>query len=337
MHHLHIAASMDLRYLQTFVTVAELGTVTLASQRLHISQPALSRQIADLEEALKVQLFDRVGRRLVLSNAGQQLLDDCRRLLGASRALVDRAASLRSGDAGVLRVGLSPQQMESVVSTFLPGYAESHPGVTVQVMEGNGTEVLRWLEQGEIDLAGALPHGIHVDLNRYGERQLATVDLLAASHPARFLGNGEEIEVAGVSKLPLLLLGMDFGFRRAFDAACSLAGVQCDVRFESRSPHTLMALAEAGHGVAVIPSALRTDRYALRVQALTYRGQRLRERLVILWDRRRTLPPFAAAFCDLWAGHAQRVVPVTRRTDDAIAREVAGGKAHLSAHSRMSG
>ena len=56
-----------------------------------------------------------------------------------------------------------------------------------------------------------------------------------------------------------------------------------------------MALAEAGHGVAVIPSAQRADRYALRIQAITYRGQRLRERLTILWAKRRTLPPFAAA------------------------------------------
>ncbi|HET7772561.1 MAG TPA: LysR family transcriptional regulator, partial [Burkholderiaceae bacterium] len=96
---------MDLRHLQTFVTVAELGTVTLASQRLHISQPALSRQIADLEDALKLRLFDRIGRRLVLSRAGEQLLGDCRGLLNASRALVDRAASLQAGDTGVLRVG----------------------------------------------------------------------------------------------------------------------------------------------------------------------------------------------------------------------------------------
>jgi DNA-binding transcriptional LysR family regulator len=325
---------MDLRQLQTFVTVADLGTVTLASQRLHLSQPALSRQIADLEEALKVQLFDRVGRRLVLSSAGQQLLGDCRGLLGASRALVDRAASLRSGDTGVLRVGLSPQQMESVVSAFLPMYAEAHPRVTVQVMEGNGSEVLRWLEEGDIDLAGALPHGIQVDPSRYGQRELATVDLLAASHPAKFLGNAGEIEVASVAKLPLLLLGTDFGFRRAFDAACGLAGVQCDVRFESRSPHTLMALAEAGHGVAVIPSALRSDRYAVRIQAITYRGQRLRERLTILWDKRRTLPPFAVAFCDLWARHAQRVVSVTRPTGDAAARTTAVESTHDVARSR---
>ena len=163
-----------------------------------------------------------------------------------------------------------------------------------------------------------------MDPNRFGERQLATVDLLAASHPTKFLGDAGEIEVASVSKLPLLLLDTAFGFRRAFDSACGLAGVQSDIRFESSSPHTLMALAEAGHGVAVIPSALRADRYALRIQAITFRGQRLRERLTILWDKRRTLPPFAAAFCDLWAGHAQRVFPVTRPTGDTTAQSVEG-------------
>lgn len=305
---------MELRHLQTFVAVAELGTVTLASQRLHISQPALSRQIADLEAALQVKLFDRIGRGLVLSRAGEQLLGDCRGLLSSSRALAERAARLEAGDMGVLRVGLSPQQMESVVSAFLPRYAQTYPHVTVQVKEGNGSEVLHWLHEGEIDLAGTLLHGVRIDEQRYGARQLAVVDLLAASAASGFLSDSGDIDVASVCRHPLLLLDTAFGFRRAFDAACRMAGVQGDIRFESRSPHTLMALAEAGHGVAVIPSALRADRYALRIQAITYRGQRLREPLTILWDQRRALPAYAAAFCDFWAGHAEHPAPAARRT-----------------------
>ena len=64
---------MDLRHVRTFVTVAELGTVSSAALRLHTAQPALSRQIGDLERELDVKLFDRVGRRLVLTSAGEQL------------------------------------------------------------------------------------------------------------------------------------------------------------------------------------------------------------------------------------------------------------------------
>src|SRR3954463_14037655 len=72
---------MDLRRLKTFVAVAELGTVTKAAVHLRIGQPALSRQISDLQQELGLRLFDRVGRRLILTAQGKQLLVDCRRVL----------------------------------------------------------------------------------------------------------------------------------------------------------------------------------------------------------------------------------------------------------------
>ena len=75
---------MDLRHLRTFATVAQQGTVSKASAELHIAQPALSRQIKDLEQELGVKLFDRVRRRLVLTSEGEQLLGDCRTPLAPS-------------------------------------------------------------------------------------------------------------------------------------------------------------------------------------------------------------------------------------------------------------
>ena len=81
---------MDLRHARTFVTVAELGTVSKAAERLHTAQPALSRQISHLEQELDLKLFDRVGRRLVLTGEGEQLLGDCRSLLSCASALAER-------------------------------------------------------------------------------------------------------------------------------------------------------------------------------------------------------------------------------------------------------
>jgi len=82
---------MDLRHLRTFVTVADLGTVSRAALRLHIAQPALSRQIIALEEELGVALFDRVAGRLTLSGAGERLLANCRGLLNYARELGEQA------------------------------------------------------------------------------------------------------------------------------------------------------------------------------------------------------------------------------------------------------
>lgn len=91
---------------------------------------------------------------------------------------------------------------------------------------------------------------------------------------------------------------MSYVFRRSFDAACHLAGSKPDIAYESRTPHTLLAMAEGGHGVAIIPSAMRTDRHSLRISAVTYRGKPLREPLAMYWDNRRQLQPYAVDFCE---------------------------------------
>ena len=118
---------MDLRRLRTFVTVAELGSVSKAALRLRVAQPALSRQIIDLEKELDLRLFDRVGRRLVLTREGEQLVENCRGVLGNVALLVEQAHLLRGGDAGLLKVAASPQVIESVLPTFLRRYASHFP------------------------------------------------------------------------------------------------------------------------------------------------------------------------------------------------------------------
>src|ERR1043165_2402324 len=94
---------MDLKHLRTFVAVAESGTVSKAAERLLIGQPALSRQIIELERQLGISLFDRVGRRLHLTAEGEGFLASCRRALGEIGSLAERAQELRRADRGTLR------------------------------------------------------------------------------------------------------------------------------------------------------------------------------------------------------------------------------------------
>ena len=130
---------MDLRHVRTFVTVAELGTVSKAALHLRVAQPALSRQISDLEQELGLKLFDRVGRRLLLTGEGEQLLADCRGLLNYATGVGERAQDLRRGDVGVLKVAATPLHIEGVFSQFLHRYAERYPNVQVRVTEGSGS------------------------------------------------------------------------------------------------------------------------------------------------------------------------------------------------------
>src|ERR1700744_62355 len=98
----HKQHTMDLRHARTFITVAELGTVSKAAVRLRITQPALSRQIHALEQELGLKLFDRVARRLQLTGEGEQLLNDCRALLNSANAIGEHARLLQRGESGVL-------------------------------------------------------------------------------------------------------------------------------------------------------------------------------------------------------------------------------------------
>ncbi len=303
---------MDLRHVRTFVTVADLGTVSKAAVRLRIAQPALSRHISDLEQELGLKLFDRVGRRLLITGEGEQLLGDCRGLLNYVGGIGERAQDLRRGDVGVLKVAATPLHIEGVFSQFLHRYAKRYPNVQVRVVEGSGLEILAMLERGEIHLGQMLPYGVPLDDGKFGSQPLEPAELLAACHPSMTLGSQGAIEVARLAPFPLLLLDSGYGLRRAFDAACRLAGLRPNIRLETRSPHTLLALAEAQHGVAIIASTFRAHSYNLKIVPIVYRDRPLREPLAVLWDKRRPLPRYATAFCQMWAEHVREVFPITR-------------------------
>ncbi len=298
---------MDLRRLQTFVIVAELGTVSKAALRLRISQSALSRRIGELEEEFGFKLFDRIGRRLVLTAAGEQFLADCRGVLGQVEALGERVEMLRRGDSGVLKLAAPPHTIESVLATFLPRYAEHFPNVHVKLTEALGREQTDLLERGEVHI------GIRHDQGdpRFESLILPPDEVLAACAGSLDLANGS-IDIARLSSYPLLLLDAGYSIRRFFNAACRLAHVEPNILLESRAPHTLLALAEAGQGIAIIPSLLRTDRYRLRILRVTHRRQPLRERFAIQWDKRRPMPPYAESFCQALAAYMREVLPITQ-------------------------
>jgi len=305
---------MNFRHLRTFVTVAEEGTVSKAALRLHVAQPALSRQINDLEVELGLRLFDRVRKRLVLTGEGDRLLAECRNILSAVDALSARAQLLRRPDAGVLKVAATPQMIDGVFSTFLHRYATRFPNVQIKLSEAVGPDLFAKLERGELQLGISSLQAIPAQNHEFESFPLPPIEFLAAGHASLELGSAGNIEIARLAPHPLLLLESSFVVRNTFDAACRLAGLKPQIFIESRTPHTLLALAEAGHGVAIVPSVLPTHRYRLRIARITHQRKPLREPLTVLWDRRRVLPPYAKEFCEFLNAYMREVFPISQRT-----------------------
>jgi DNA-binding transcriptional LysR family regulator len=290
--------TMDLRRARSFVTVVELGTVSKAAQHLHVAQPALSRQLHELEHELGFKLFNRAGRGLVLTGEGEQLLPDCRGLLNYAAAVHEKVQLLRGGDIGVLKVAASPQFIEGILAEFLHHYATLFPGVEVKLREALGWgEVQGLLERGDIHIGQSLANAVPPYEQRFESHHLMPLELLLAFHPKMAPTLGNTVEIRCLAKYPLLVLDTNYANRRMLDAACRLAGLEPTIAFESRTPHTLIAMAERGHGVAVIPSTMCFRSDLLRVAQVTFQKKRLREPLAVFWDRRHPLPRYAIAFC----------------------------------------
>jgi DNA-binding transcriptional LysR family regulator len=309
---------VDLKRLRTFVTVAEHGTVLEASRLLGVTQPALSRQLVELNGELGLDLFRRAGRRLALTAEGGDLLGHCRAVLSRADLLDQRIASFRQGEAGLLRIAAAPQTIENVLPTLLHRYARRHPGVKVKVIEAVAFDHFDLVERGDVELAINVAQAGD---DRFASFSLPPLEVLAVS--SRSAASREHrpgarrarrtLDIGALAQRPLLLPKPGFVSRRLFDAACRLARIEPIVVLESDAPTALLALARAGHGIAVIPSTVRVADRRLAVARLAYLGKPLQTPRAVLWDRRRSLPAYAEAFCAMLAAHMRELFADARR------------------------
>jgi len=296
---------MELRHLRYFVSVAEAASISKAALCVHISQPALSRQIRDLEAELGLRLFDRVGRRIQLTAEGRDLLEQSRAVLAQVDAIDKRAKALIAGTVGILRIGATPQTMQSMMAGFLAGYARARPGVEISLTEAGGVRLLDLLLHGDLDLAvsGILPGA------RFASRTLFPIRLLAVAAAGPRWKGRSTLEIAELAPEPLLLLSQDFGTRQLFDAACRITHLQPRCVLESTEPHSLIALAEAGHGIAIVPSTVQFMSKMTRIMPILQDGKSLGTWSTVSWDDRRTRPVYAVAFVEELDVYSRRTFP----------------------------
>jgi DNA-binding transcriptional LysR family regulator len=295
---------MDLHQLRTFVAIAEAGGVARAAARLNLSQPAASRQIQVLEAEFGLLLFDRVGRRVRLTADGEDLLRRSRQLVAEADQLRERARALRSGSSGTITIGATPPMIEVVLASFLPEFRRSHPGIEVRVVEDGGAGLVARLERGEVQLA-YVPSGD----DRFVGRLLYPIHVIAVIARPHLLWRARCLDIADLANEPLLVLHPRFGSREWFDQACRAASVRPRILLESSAPNALISLAAGGYGIAILPSAVRLTSAAVRAVPLVDRGAAIGRWTMLAHDPRRFLPPYAVAFRDELAAHAERVYP----------------------------
>lgn len=295
---------MNIRQLRAFAMIVDAGGFAKAAVRLHVSQPALSRQILTLEEELAVPLFDRQGHRVHLTSQGEELLRHCRRVLIEVDALRERARGVRKGQSGVLRVGATPQVIDVLLAAFMQGFRKRHPTIEIHLFEQGGARLPESLDRGDIHLA-ILPAGD----DRFQGKLLYPMYILAVLPNGHRLTRRRLIDITDMDDEPLLMLNSSFASHVWFKAACSLAHVSPRVILESASPQTTIALTQSGLGVSIVPSAIRIASAGVRPVPVVHRGAAIGKWAMAAWNPRRYLPPYAEQFVDELLPRVRKTFP----------------------------
>ena len=226
-------------------------------------------------------------------------------MLAEAESLQERASALGGGKGGVLRVGATPQFIEAAMPHLLAIYQRGHPEVDVRLVEDGASQLITAVEHGELHLAiGALRC----------EQPLESVLLyplrvLAVMSPRHSLAACRTVEVSDVARERLLMLAPEFQTRQLFEEACQAMNVKLRVLLESRSPQSLIALAGAGHGIAIVPSVVVLNRASVAIAGLTHNRHPLGLWGRAVWDSRRYLPPHGEAFLTTLVRYMRRSYP----------------------------
>ncbi|MBL6459405.1 LysR family transcriptional regulator [Belnapia sp. T6] len=244
-----------LRQLRTFLAAVERGSVTEAARSLHLTQPAASQQLRELERILGVRLLDRAGGRVVATSAGHAVIEPARRAQVAAAEVVSAAAAFRSGETGRVRLGTGATACIHLLPPVLAAAKARMPGLEILVAIGNTPEILRRIEEGDLD-AGfvTMPRNLSRSLTTAARRH----DGLEALVPTGTSGT-EALSPAQLMTMPLILYESGGDTRGVVDAWFREAGLVPKPIMELGSVEAIKVLVASGLGASVLPALALAD------------------------------------------------------------------------------
>ena len=292
---------MNLQYYYNYVTIVEEGSLTAASRKLHIAQPALSNQIKAMEQKYGTRLFFRGSRRLELTDAGKILYQKARHMCEIEQEAQNEIVSGFSGQKGLLRVGVAPALAGGKIDDVLLAFAEKYPKIDIKYIEASPMDLYKMLQNGIIEAAAVKTMGeIPDNLNLLATETSPTVALYKPGTGLLDKGRKESVSISQLSAVPIATEEMYQGSVRA---AFKAKDASFYLKSLSSSPAVSVRMAKAGLAVALVSSlaaekmkaeglavkqisdgASLAARYCLLVQRGNYRSQVVNNFLSLLAD-----------------------------------------------------
>ena len=256
---------MDLRQLRTFSCVAELGSISKASDTLRVAQPALSRQIKLLEHELRAELFTRNGRGMVLTEAGRLLLARTAGIVRQIDQVRDEIQSSGGPPSGRVVLGLVPTVSCVISARLARRTVDRYPGISLCIVESYSGHLMEWLHRGEMDLA--VIYGPSSDLH-LTVQSLGRETIVAVGPRGSGLAQRKQVDIGWLLRQRLVLPSHSHGLRALIEQAAAKKKLKLDVKLEADSFRVLTSLVEEGLGYTLLPpSSVRNEVAAGRLEA----------------------------------------------------------------------
>ena len=241
---------MDFRQLRTFSCVAELGSLSKASDTLRVAQPALSRQIKLLEHELRAELFTRNGRGMVLTEAGRLLLSRTAGIVRQIDQIRDEIQSSGGAPSGRVVLGLVPTVSCVLSARLARRTVENYPGISLCIVESYSGHLIEWLHRGEMDLA--VIYGPAVDLH-LSVQGLGRDNIVAVGPRGGGLAGKKQVDIGWLLRQRLVLPSHSHGLRALIEHAAAKRKLKLDIQVEADSFRVLTSLVEEGLGYTLLP------------------------------------------------------------------------------------
>ena len=245
---------MTLRHLKIFVTVCETGSTTAAGEKLHIAQPSISLAISELEDYYGIKLFDRIAKRLYITEAGKKFLQYATHIVGLFEEM---EREIKNFDAtGIIRIGVSITIGNYLLPGYITRFKKIHPQMDVKVIIDNSEKIQQYILSNQIDigLIEGIVYSPYIAEHKFRDDELVMV--CGNAHP---FANQKNIEISKLQNESFILRESGSAGREIFDSTMTSLGIKILPAWESTSAQAIIRAVQANLGISVLPYLLVKD------------------------------------------------------------------------------
>ncbi len=295
---------MNLHQLWIFCEVAEASNFSTAAEKLHLTQPAVTMQIKNLEDFYEMKFFERIGKKVLLTDEGKVLFDLATQILTLSRGAEEALADLKGLSRGTLRIATSFSFADYYLPSLLKAFHEKYPKISIKISAGNTSQIIEDTLHFKNDIAFV---AYHPGNNKLVVREFVSDILLAIIPNQHKLAGRESITLNELNGEPLILREPGSSKRRMVDETFRKKRISPLIVMESASTSAIKKMVESGAGIAILSSqVVKKDVKAKAFKALPFTEVEMAHNFYLIYHKEKYLSRALKAFVDMSLDMAQK-------------------------------